>query len=258
MSEQSEPIAEGKKSVDNLSFDELVAQRTQARTFTEETELDEPTQDEPEEETEESEEPEDEFQEDESGEETEEQEPQSIDLESLTPDEIKQLAAKGKSRLLQRFGELTAKNKALEEKLASQADAKPLPKSIPKADNPFSTLKTVAEVQAKREELEKVADDTDRILDEYEHYGPEDIITVGGHEYTKAQIKTARRNSQQGLLKFLPAQEAEIERASQRKVHQEQFDAAIPLQIPEMADEDSELFKQFATMPKPIFLIPYN
>lgn len=248
MSEKSESIAGDTNPVESMSFEALVAQRTQARTFTEEPELEESNEDEPEDEAEESDETEGEIEDEESGEESEEQEPQSIDLESLTPEEIKQLAAKGKSRLLQRFGELTAKNKALEEKLASQAEAKPLPKSIPQSENPFSTLKTVAEIQAKREELEKVADDTDRILDEYEHFGPDDLITVSGHEYTKAQIKTARRNAQQGLLKFLPAQEAEIERASQRKVHQEQFDAAIPLQIPEMADEDSELFQQFKAM----------
>jgi len=248
MSEQSESIAEDTNSVEKLSFEELVTLRTQARTPAEEDEQEEATEDEPEEEAEQSEETDEDFEEDESSEETEEEEPQGIDLESLTPDEIKQLAAKGKSRLLQRFGELTAKNKALEEKLASQAEAKPLPRTVTDIPEPFAKLKTLAEVQAKREELEKVAEDTDRILDEYEHYSPEDVIVVSGHEYTKAQIKLARRNAQQGLLKFLPAQEAEIGKAEHRKVQGEQFDAAIPLQIPEMADEESELFKQFVAM----------
>lgn len=167
-------------------------------------------------------------------------------LLSKTPEEIQQLAKAAKSRLLHRFGELTAKNKALEEKLATQgAETKPLPKAIPAAENPFSNLKTVEEVQAKYDELEKVAEDTDRILEEHEDYGAEDIITLGNKEFTKKEIRTANRNARQAMLKFLPAQAAELERVNQRKGMEEQFNAAIPVEIPEMADAESPMAKQY-------------
>lgn len=177
----------------------------------------------------------------ETNEETEAEGNQDIDLESLTPEQIQQLAKKGKSRLLQRIGELTAKNKALEDSV--RANAKPLPKPI--ADNPFSSLKTREEVATKIEELEKVAEDTDRILDDHEDYGPEDVIRLGNKEFTKKDIKAANRNARAALLKFLPAQQAEIARSEERQQLEANFTAAIPQEIPEIADADSEVSKLY-------------
>jgi len=253
MSDQSEPSPEATNSDVPLSIEEaLIAKRTQAHSPQEEPEQEE-QQEESENETEE-EQPEEEFEEEtesETEQEPEAEQEQEIDLESLTPEQIQQLAKKGKSRLLQRIGELTAKNKALEEQ-ANRADAKPLPKAIPASENPFRDLKTIAEVQAKIDELEKVAEDTDRILDDHEDYGSDDVIKVGSKEYTKKEIKTANRNARNALVKFLPAQQAEIAKADHRKAQEEIYNAAIPTDIPETADETSEtaiMFKGFIADP---------
>ena len=257
MSNQSEPIAEGQNPAsENLSIESLIARRTRQMTETEETTPEAATEETDTEETEETT-PEEtpEVTEEEAGEETDEtteeeeteEESQTIDLLSLSPEEIQQLAKKGKSRLLHRIGELTAQKRALEEKLnVAPAETKPLQEPIP--DNPFSHLKTAEELTAKHKELEKVVEETDRILEDHEDYAADDVITLGDKEFTKKEIRAANRNARNAMLKFLPAQAAELQRHAQLQAMEEQFNAAIPKEIPELADEKSELAKQFNAM----------
>ncbi len=247
------PDAGGQEPVGNMSFEQFVARRTQALA----TEPEEESQQEADpEEIPEDELPADEVEneseeiaeeEAEGEEETEDEEAQEFDIESLSPEQIQQIAKKGKSRLLQRIGELTAKNKSLEESLnTNRADAKPLPKPI--ADNPFASYQTIEALDAKREELERVAEWTDQLLEDHEDYGPEDLIQMDGKEFTKKEIRLANRNSRNALLKLIPAQHAEIVRVGQRKEQELAFDAAIPEQIPELADEASDMSKSWQAM----------
>ena len=233
---------------ENITFEELIAQRFAKHSPADETEPEEQQPEEKPENEEQSEEPEDtEESEAEEPEEEEEESEAEIDLLSLTTEQIQQLAKKGKSRLLQRVGELTAQKKALEEKLTARPDTKPLP-TIAAEDNPFRSLKTAEEIQAKYDELEKVAEETDSILEDHEDYGAEDIITLGNKEFTKKEIRLANRNARTAMLKFLPAQAAEIQKVSQRVEMEERFNAAIPVEIPELADDTSDLSQKFKAM----------
>jgi hypothetical protein len=243
MSNQEKTVEGVTNPSENITFEELIAQRVAKHSPTEELETEESQDEEELEEqsdiTDETEETEDEDNEEESAAE--------IDLLSLTTEQIQDLAKKGKSRLLQRIGELTAQKKALEEKLTARPDAKPLP-SIPAEENPFRDLKTVEEIKAKYEELEKVAEETDSILEDHEDYAADDIISLGNKEFTKKEIRLANRNARNAMLKFLPAQAAEIQKVSHRIEMAEKFDAAIPIEIPEMADEKSDLSQKFKSM----------
>lgn len=242
MSNQSAATA-GANTSDNQSIAEFISQQTQAaESKTEEIANEENEAVESEEEIDDSIESEEDATEEQSEEESEEEE-QEFDIESLSPEQIQLLAKKGKSRLLQRIGELTAKNKAYEEKISAQAEAKPLAPAIPESENPFRDLKTVEEVQAKRKELQKVAKDLERTLDDHEDYGPEDVIQIGDKEYTKKQLKGARRNAVDALAEFLPAQEAQIARSEYFKKRAEEVTASIPIQLPAMADPESEIAK---------------
>jgi len=245
MSKQSNATEGAKEPSQNLSFEELIAQRTSQYADPEE-QSEEVTEEEPEE-TEEEETPEEQPEETEEipEEETEEEAPE-IDLLSLSPAEIQALAKKGKSRLLHRIGELTAKVHAAEQRL-SQAETKPLP-VIPAAENPFRELKTADEIKAKYAELEKVAEETDRILEDHEDYAADDVITLGDKEFTKKQIRQANRNARDAMLKFLPAQHAEVVRIEQRTQMAAAYQAAIPVEVPEVTDESTELGKQFQAM----------
>lgn len=247
MNQQSEAIEGAENTSSNMSFDDYINRRVNnAEPEAEATESAEDTWEEedalePEEVSEEQEE----IVEDESEDEGEEE--QEIDLLSLNPAQIQELAKKSRSRLLHRVGELTAQKKALEEKLNSQAEAKPLP-TIPQESNPFRDIDTVEGLKAKYEELEKVAEETDTILEEHEDYGAEDIIVVGDKEFTKKEIRRANRNAREAMAKYLPAQSAELAKREQRKVMEQQYTALIPQEVPELADEESELSKQYKAL----------
>lgn len=252
MAANNPPVAEGvKDSVDNLSFAELLAQRTGiTEESTTEVEAEEA------EELEEEAQPEsDETEQEESSEETEEAEdeaeeedhPQSdVDLLNLSPEQIQELARKGKSRLLERIGELTAKNKALEEKLSSSA-VKPT-QEVPQESNPFRDLESIDAIQAKYKELENTLETTDQILEEHEDYGPDDIIAVGDKEFTKKQIRKANRNAREAITKYLPAQHQHLVKLSQLNAMAEQYKAAAVKDVPEIKDESSEIGKQFKAL----------
>ena len=247
---QSNPEATAEaESASNISFDDYINRRSQ-EVSEPEAEAAEP-EDESWEETEESLEPEavsDEPEEsDEEVTEEEEEEEQEIDLLSLNPEELQALAKKSRSRLLHRVGELTAQKKALEEKLSSQAESKPLP-VIPQEENPFRDIESVEGLQAKFAELEKVAEETDNILEEHEDYGAEDIIVVGDREFTKKEIRKANRNAREAMAKYLPAQHAELARREQRVQMEAHYTGLIPQEVPELANEDSELSKQYKAL----------
>lgn len=243
--------ADGGTNPSNMSLEEFIAQRTKANTpQPEEPETPEEISEEipevPETVIDEEipdEEPEIE------GAEEEEDEPENteVDLLSLTPEQIQDLAKKGKSRLLHRIGELTAQKRALEAKLEETQQAAPAP-AIPDAENPFRDLPTIEAVKAKYAELETTVEVTDRILEDNEDYGPDDIIDVEGKEFTKRQIRTANRNARQALLKFLPAQAATLQQREALKAMEAEYEKVIPAEVPEAQDEEGEVGKMFKTL----------
>ena len=233
-----EATAEAIESVSNMSFEELVAQRTarqnpetesEAQTEEEEPEIEEEEIPSEEEETEIEEEPE------------EEEEESEVDLLSLTPEQIQSLAKKGKSRLLQRIGELTAQKKALEEKIQSQ----PAIKEVPQEQNPFREIESIDDLKAKYKELERTLDSTDELLEEYEDYRSEDIILVGDQEFTKQQIRKANRNAREALTKYIPAQQAHLAQIAQMEQLKGQYIAAAQEEVPDITDESTPVGKQF-------------
>ncbi len=235
-----EATAEAIESVSNLSFEELVAQRTARHNPEPESE------EQPEEEASEADEEEipaevEEAEPEEEAEEEEEEQESEIDLLSLTAEQIQSLAKKGKSRLLQRIGELTAQKKALEEKIQSQ----PAVKEVPQDENPFREIQSFDDLKAKYQELERTLETTDELLEEYEDYRAEDIILVGDKEFTKQQIRKANRNSREALTKFLPAQQAHLQQIVQMEQLKGQYIAAAEDEVPDIKDESTPVGKQF-------------
>jgi hypothetical protein len=244
-----EATAEAIESVSNLSFEELVAQRVARQTSPEE---------EPEEESEESPEADEEpasLEDEESPESEEETEEESeeeaeeeseIDLLSLTTEQIQSLAKKGKSRLLQRIGELTAQKKALEEKIQSQPQSQA--KVVPQDENPFREVASFEALKGKYDELERTLETTDEILEEHEDYGPDDIIVVGDKEFSKKQIRKANRNAREALTKYIPAQQQHLIKIAQYEEMSKQYSEAAKSEVPEIQDEESEIGKSYKAL----------
>lgn len=243
------PVAE------NLSFEELLASRING----EETSEGEPEHEpeETEEETVESEEDaedgdsEQEQDDSEESEEDEEEEPEGksdIDLLDLSPEQIQELAKKGKSRLLQRVGELTAQKKALEEKLATLPQ--PQAREVKQEDIPdyVRELDSAEKIAGKYQELEKTLEDTDALLEEHEDYHLDDLITVGDQTFTKRQIRQANKNARNAITKFLPAQAQHIAKLEQFKALESQYVEAAKKEVPEIADENSEIGKNYKSL----------
>jgi hypothetical protein len=252
-----QPDDGGTSPSQNLSLEEFISRRTEALSEQPEAEmpLSEPEEEAPEppEEVDETAEVEEleaepgESEEEPDAEEEADDAESEIDLLSLTPEQIQELAKKGKSRLLHRIGELTAQKRALEAKLQETQETNPVPQ-VPEAENPFRALKSVDEIQAKWTELEGTVEVTDRLLEDHEDYGPDDIIEVDGKEFTKRQIRQANRNARQALIKYLPAQAQTLKQRERLTVMEQEYEKAIPLEIPEVQDEEGEVSKVFKSL----------
>ena len=240
---------DAKTGGDNLSFEEFVAHRTGLGMPVEETAEEQPATTEEElpefTDSQEPEEAEDDSAQggEEENPEVEQTETEEVDLLALSADQIRELAKKGKSRLLERIGELTAKNKALEERFATESQTKV--KEIPQDQNPFGKLDSFDAIKAKYDELERTLEVTDAILEEHEDYGPDDIILVGDKEFTKKDIRKANRNARDGITKYLPAQNAHLQRTEQQAQLAAQYKDAAKKEIPEIEDPESEIGKNY-------------
>ena len=257
MSTQAKPIEGGPEPSENLSYEQFIALRSASQ---EEPETPEETE-ETTEETEEVEELEESSQETETedAEETEEEaseeeetETAPIDLESLSAEEIQSLARKARSRLLKDLGRFKGEAKVLRQELEAlkEQTAKPLPPAVPQAEIPevFRNLKSMEEIAAKHAEMEKVAEDADRLLDESEGYGPDEEFEFGGATFTRNNVKAAKRTALAAITKYLPAMHREVVVSEQRKNLKAQFEERIPKELPEVANKESESGKLYHAM----------
>ena len=168
-----------------------------------------------------------------------------IDLTALSPEEIQDLAKRGKSRLLDRIGELTAKNKAFEAKFAEMEASQPVKREIPQDQNPFRELKSFDEIREKWAEVEQTLEQTDILLDDHEDYGPDDVITVGSQEFTKRQLRQANRNARDAVNKFLPAQAEQLKKRESYTQATEHWNQQAAKEVPEIQDEESDFGKEY-------------
>ena len=86
----------------------------------------------------------------------------SKDIDELTDEEIAELAQKGKSGLLKRIAELTAKRKLAEEKAAAlEAAVQQAKQQLPEPkveNNPYANVSTVDDLQGKLKEVNEVVE----------------------------------------------------------------------------------------------------
>lgn len=247
----NQATAEAEESVSNISIEELIAQRIGKATASQDEPLEESEDELPEEDDLASQESEDiDESDEESEEENEEQseEQNEIDFLDLTTEQIQELAKKGKSRLLQRIGELTAQKKALEEKLTAQPQATESKREVPQSDIPESirSLKSFDDIKNKFEEYEAVIEATDDLLRQYRKYDDDDIIEYQGQELTKLQIENANINSRKALTKYLPAQQQHLAKNAHYEQLNKQYVSAIEQEVPEIKDSESEIGKNYA------------
>jgi small-conductance mechanosensitive channel len=176
------------------------------------------------------------------------------DLDELTDEDIRELAEKGKSGLLKRIAELTAKRKSAEEQLAAikaekqKSQEDPLK---PKVDvpNPFAALDSLEKLQDKAKEIDAVIEEAEELLWNSEHLGAEDIVaTFDGKEFTKAQVRGILRQNQKARKDFLPARLSQIQESQQRKVMRDQYLAQAKVELAWLEGDDNDVRKQFEAL----------
>jgi hypothetical protein len=192
--------------------------------------------------------------------ETEEEETQAdvlsqLDIDDLSEDELKALSTKLNSRAVARYGELTKKRKAAEERMEqmerqltelqnSKKEEVPVVK-----DNPLKDIVDPAELQQEAVNAQEVVDWAEDLLYERGDYGPDDVIaTVDGKEVTKAQVRKTMRHSQNVLRKYIPAQMQEIQKKNTAIQAREAFAKKAEEELPWMKNKNSDAYKKYDAM----------
>jgi len=196
----------------------------------------------------------------ESATETEEEETKAdvlsqLDIENLSESEIKELSTKLNSRAVARYGELTAKRKAAEERMEKleeqlQSLQKDKEEKVPVVkDNPLKDVSDPTKLQTEASNAQEVVDWAEDLLYEKGDYGPDDIIaTLDGRDVTKAEVRKTMRHSQNMLRKFIPAQMQELKKKASAIQASEAFAAKAQEELPWMRNENSDVFKKYNSM----------
>jgi len=174
-----------------------------------------------------------------------------LDLDNISEDELRELADKLGSRAVARYGELTAKRKAAEERLAqleAQLKEKPNPLESNKKveNNPFSDLDTIDKLQEKAEEVSNIVEWAEDILFESDAYAADDVVTeVDGKELTKADVRKALLQARKAQKTFLPDQLNTLQTQAQAEQLSAAFEAKAREELDWMAGEDNDTRKQY-------------
>ena len=184
----------------------------------------------------------------------------SKDVEDLTDDEIAELAKNGKSGLLRRIAELTAKRKLAEEKAAQleaamrqQQPAQPTPPKV--ENNPFATISKPEELAEKDKTYRDIIKWAERVLDEAETAMPDDVVTnEGGNQYTKRQLKQVLRNAREARDEYIPARYRELQEEVQRSQVEQALSQKAREELSWLNEEENETRKRYKVMTEnPIF-----
>ena len=188
--------------------------------------------------------------------ETSEESPESedvlsqLDLDDMSEEDLRELADKLGSRAVARFGELTAKRKAAEEKLTqleARLKEKPNPLETKKVENnPYGNLDTIEKLQQKAAEVDQVVEWAEDLIFESDGYGADDVVTeVEGKEWTKKDVRQALLRARKAQKTFLPDQLSKVQLRAEGEVLTKQFDSQAKQELSWLEGDDNDLRKQF-------------
>jgi len=173
-----------------------------------------------------------------------------FDLDTMSEEELKELSDKLGSKAVARFGALTAKRKAAEERLAeleaklSQQNPLETPKKVD--NNPFSNIDSIEGLQEKSAEVEQVIEWAEDLLFESDAYAADDVITeVEGNELTKADVRKSLLQARKAQKTFLPDQLNKVQARVQGEQLEVAFKERATQELPWLTGEDNDVRKQY-------------
>lgn len=174
-----------------------------------------------------------------------------LDFDNLSEEELRELSEKLGSRAVARFGEMTAKRKAAEEKVAqleSMLQEKQDPLNQPREikDNPFSDLDTIEKLQEKADEVNSAIEWAEDLLFESDGYAAEDIITeVDGEDLTKSAVRKALLNARKAQKQYLPDQLNKVQQQAQGQQLKAAFGEQAKKELEWLSGEDNDTRKHY-------------
>lgn len=176
-------------------------------------------------------------------------------LDEMSEEELEDLSKKLGSRAVARYGELTAKRKAAEEKLAelqrqmSEQKNDILQSKKPVENNPYSNLETVEALQDKAQEVNEIIGWAEDILFESDGYSADDVVTeVEGKEVTKAQVRKSLLQARKARDAFLPDQLNKLQQIENGKQLRSAFEEQAKQELSWLQGEDNDTRKQYESM----------
>ena len=168
----------------------------------------------------------------------------------MSEEDLRELADKLGSRAVARFGELTAKRKAAEEKLTqleARLKEKPNPLETKKVENnPYGNLDTIEKLQQKAAEVDQVVEWAEDLIFESDGYGADDVVTeVEGKEWTKKDVRQSLLRARKAQKTFLPDQLSKVQLRAEGEVLTKQFDSQAKQELSWLEGDDNDLRKQF-------------
>lgn len=173
-----------------------------------------------------------------------------LDLDEMSEEELRELSDKLGSRAVARYGELTAKRKAAEERLAALEkklnDDDPLSGNRRVKNNPFDNIENLSDLQAKSDEIAGIVEWAEDLLFESDSYSADDIITeVNGTEYTKSQVRNILKDSRKAEKTFLPDRLKKLQAIEDGEKAEAAFSDRARKELPWLNDEESQTKKKY-------------
>ena len=172
-----------------------------------------------------------------------------IDLDNASEEELRELADKLGSKAVARFGELTARRKAAEEKLAkleAQMQQQSPLETKKVENNPFANLESIKEIQEKSEQADQVIDWAEDLLFENADNAADDVITeIEGQEMTKAQVRKSLLQARKAKKTFLPDQLSKLEAQIAAQDMEVAFKERAKQELSWLDGEDNDVRKQY-------------
>jgi len=179
----------------------------------------------------------------------------NIDLDNLSEAEIKRISEALSSRAVDRFGQLTARAKAAEEKARELEDSlkaqqeQVLSSTSDIENNPYDDLKTVQDIQNKAKEINDVIEWAEDVLFESADYGPDEEVTESnGQAMTKAQVREALKQARKSRDKYLPDQFRKVKKVEDATRLRQEYGKKAMKEFKWLGDKESEQAKQFVQL----------
>jgi len=170
-----------------------------------------------------------------------------INIEDLSEEDLSALREKLIPGAEKRIHELTAKRKTAEESFAAYQAKNPLDQPEEIKENPFSDLNSIEDLQGKFKESKQIFKWADDLLDDNGLANPDDVIySEGNKEFTKAQIKQAKREADEAMELYLPNRLEAIQGAQQAEQIKVQLKDKAAADLAWMKDKESDTYKRYA------------